>query len=274
MTRRPENALRNAPAPSLEVAAVDLAIDKRPLDKLAAEALRQRIVSGGLAPGARLVESQLSEQMSLSRGTIRSALNDLTHEGLVTQTAYTKWVVTEFSAEDVWELFTLRSALEGLAARLAAERIGAEQEVRLWKAFDDLESASGFGDWARLTDADFQLHKTIVEIARHGRLAQQYRLLEQQVRMVIGSSNALVPTTSEVVAQHRPLVEAIAAGRRGTRGKAGTCAQPRGRAAAGRARRRHAAPPARRRARRRANAARGATRARRPRRVPATELPA
>ena len=190
----------------------ELTIEKRPLDKQAADLLRQRIVTGAFAPGLRLVESQLSEKMSLSRGTIRSALNDLTHEGLVTQTAYTKWVVTELSAVDAWELFTLRSALEGLAARLAAERIRSAEGDLLWKAFEQLESASRSGDWSRLTDADFVLHKTIVEIARHGRLAQQYRLLGQQIRMLIGSSNALVPTTREVVAQHRPLVEAIAAG--------------------------------------------------------------
>lgn len=197
---------------SLSSSGSGLTIDKRPLDKQAAEVLRRHIVGGTLPPGSRLVESQLSEQMSLSRGTIRSALNDLTHEGLVTQTVYTKWVVTEFSAVDAWELFTLRSALEGLAARLAAERIGAAQADHLWNAFTQLDKASRLGDWARLTDADFLLHKTIIEIAQHRRLAQQYRLLEQQVRMVIGSANALVPTTSEVVAQHQPLVEAIAAG--------------------------------------------------------------
>ncbi len=191
----------------------ELTIEKRPLDKQAAALLRQRIVTGAFAPGLRLVESRLSEQMSLSRGTIRSALNDLAHEGLVTQTAYTKWAVTELSAVDAWELFTLRSALEGLAARLASERIGSAEGDLLWKAFEQLEEASRSGDWGRLTDADFQLHKTIIEIARHGRLAQQYRVLGQQIRVLIGSSNALVPTAREVVAQHRPLVEAIAAGR-------------------------------------------------------------
>lgn len=189
-----------------------LAIAKRPLDKQAADLLRQHIVAGAFTPGLRLVESQLSEQMSLSRGTIRAALNELTHEGLVTQTAYTKWAVTEFSATDAWELYTLRSALEGMAARLAAERIEVTGGDRLRTAFTQLQIAAGSGDWRRLTDADFLLHKTIIEIARHGRLAQQYRLLEQQIRIVIASSNSLVPTTDEVVAQHQPLVEAITTG--------------------------------------------------------------
>jgi len=190
-----------------------LALEKRPLDKQAAELLRQRILTGVFPPGYRLVEATLSEQMNLSRGTVRSALSELAHEGLVTQKAYTRWFVSELSAKDAWELFTLRSALEALGARLAAERVDEAARTRLGKAFAELESAARSGRRSRLTDADFMLHKTIIELAGHRRLAQQYRLLEQQFRVLIGSSNALVPTTDEVVAQHRPIVEAIAAGR-------------------------------------------------------------
>jgi DNA-binding GntR family transcriptional regulator len=189
-----------------------LTVDKQPLDKRAAELLRQRIVSGMFPPGYRLVEATLSEHMNLSRGTVRSALSELAHEGLVTQKAYTRWAVSELSAVDAWELFTLRSALEALAARLAAERADGPGRGLLWKAFEKLESAARSGRRGPLTDADFLLHKTIIELAGHRRLAHQYRLLEQQFRVLIGSSNALVPTTSEVVAQHRPIVEAITSG--------------------------------------------------------------
>ena len=187
-------------------------ITKRSLDKQAADILRHRIISGVFASGARLVEADLSKEMSLSRGTVRAALNDLVRDGLVKQTAYTKWVVAEISATDAWELFTLRSALEGLGARLAATRITAAASERLLGIFEDLKEASRSGQWGALTKADFGLHKAIIEIAGHGRLAEQYRLIEQQIRMLIGSSNALVPTTEEVVAQHRPMVEAIVTG--------------------------------------------------------------
>jgi DNA-binding GntR family transcriptional regulator len=187
-------------------------ITKRSLDKQAADILRYQIINGTFASGARLVEADLSKQMNLSRGTVRAALNDLVRDGLVTQTAYTKWVVAELSATDAWELFTLRSALEGLGARLAATRITKGASEQLLRVFEELKAASRSGEWGALTNADFDLHKTIVKIAGHGRLAEQYRLIEQQIRTLIGSSNALVPTTEEVVAQHRPIVEAIVAG--------------------------------------------------------------
>ena len=86
------------------------AIKKQSLDKQAAESVRQQILSGAFPPGFRLVEAWLAGQFGLSRGTIRGALSELSHEGLVTQVAYTKWIVTEITDEAAVELFTLRSA--------------------------------------------------------------------------------------------------------------------------------------------------------------------
>ncbi len=183
-------------------------ISRRPLDKQAADVLRHQIIKGEFAFGERLTEARLSEQIGLSRGTIRAALNELVREGLVTQTAYTKWVVVELSADDAWELFTLRSALEGLGARLAASKGTADDMARLSLAFTRLEQAVRP---EALAEADFQLHKTIIEMARHRRLFDQYRVIEQQIRALIGASNALVPTTDGVVKQHQPLVDAILA---------------------------------------------------------------
>lgn len=188
------------------------AIKKQSLDKQAAESVRQQILSGAFPPGFRLVEAWLAGQFGLSRGTIRGALSELSHEGLVTQVAYTKWIVTEITDEAAWELFTLRSALEGLGARLAAKKISANDRSRLSAAYEELVAAAKRGDRAAVTEADFGLHKLIIEISGHQRLAAQYRLIEQQVRLLIASSNALLSTTDEIVNQHKPMVAAILAG--------------------------------------------------------------
>lgn len=75
----------------------------------------------------------------------------------------------------------LRSVLDGLVARLAAERTGAAEAELLWRTFAQLESGSRSGDGSRLTEADFALDKTIIRIAGYGRLAQQYRLLVEAI---------------------------------------------------------------------------------------------
>ena len=187
------------------------AIKKQSLDKQAAEIIRQEILSGAFPPGFRLVEAWLAGQFGLSRGTIRGGLSELSHEGLVTQVAYTKWVVAEISDMAAWELFTLRSALEGLGANLAAKNISPGDGHRLSAAYKDLVAAASRNDRAAVTEADFGLHKLIIGISGHQRLAAQYRLIEQQVRLLIASSNALLSTTDEVVAQHQPIVDAILA---------------------------------------------------------------
>ena len=187
------------------------AIKKQSLDKQAAEILRQEILSGAFPPGFRLVEAWLAGQFGLSRGTIRGGLSELSHEGLVTQVAYTKWVVAEISDTTAWELFTLRSALEGLGAHLAAKNISPSDARRLTAAYKELVAAASRNDRAAATEADFGLHKLIIEISGHQRLAAQYRLIEQQVRLLIASSNALLSTIDEVVAQHKPIVDAILA---------------------------------------------------------------
>ncbi|QVM88069.1 GntR family transcriptional regulator [Pseudomonas lalucatii] len=91
------------------------------------------IVTGNLEAGSRLTEAKLTEQFHVSRGTIRAALQKLHNEGLVSQVPYTGWHVIAINAQDAWELHNLRRVLDGLAARLAAERIEPEGAKSLKK---------------------------------------------------------------------------------------------------------------------------------------------
>ncbi|TIS02924.1 MAG: GntR family transcriptional regulator, partial [Mesorhizobium sp.] len=70
---------------------------KESLDRVAANRLREALVSGRIAAGVRLTEISLAEQFGLSRGTIRAALQRLTSEGLIVQRPYTGWEVTTLS---------------------------------------------------------------------------------------------------------------------------------------------------------------------------------
>ena len=197
---------------SMPTNAVSLKLPKRRLDGQAADMLREQILSGRFAPGLRLVEATLADQLGVSRGTVRAALSELAHEGLVSQVAYTKWMVPELSAADAWELYSLRGSLEGLAARLASEhRTPATMKV-LWEAYERLEAAVATERRSAVAAADLGLHKTIVGITGHRRLIGQYKLIEQQVRHYIATSNADISDQHELLNQHEPIVSAIAAG--------------------------------------------------------------
>lgn len=187
-------------------------IIKRSLDAQVADVLRRRIVSGELANGARLTEVALATEFGLSRGPIRAALQQLANEQLVRQKPYSHWEVRRLTQQDVWELNTLRSALEALAAKLAARNIDPAGAASLRSALARLRTACAAGDRDQITNADFDLHRTIVELARHERLRQSYLLLEQQVRMLIIAVNAPLSDLRIVDRSHDAMIEAICQG--------------------------------------------------------------
>lgn len=184
-------------------------IAKMPIEAQATDALREAIVHGALQQGERIKEIDLSRQMNLSRATLRSALLQIAKEGLVIQIPYTGWQVISMNYRDVWELFTLRSSVERLAARILADKINAAGKGVLHKAYEHLRIECLRGNPKKIASADFALHKTIIDLTEHNRLINQYALIEQQVRICIRSSDALILDGNEIIEQHRPIVEAI-----------------------------------------------------------------
>ena len=92
------------------------------------ESLRKAIVEGSLKPGQRLMEVQLAEQLGVSRTPVREAIRKLELEGFVIMLPRKGAYVADMSVKDIIDVLEVRSALEGLAANLAAERMD-EKEV-------------------------------------------------------------------------------------------------------------------------------------------------
>jgi len=185
---------------------------RRSMDRQAADILRQQIFDGTLLPGTRLVEAQLAEQVHVSRGTVRSALSELAHQGLVQQVAYTKWQVPDLSAQDAWEIYTLRGVLEGFGARLAAESREADKSTLLTNAFKALAADVKRGDRAKHAETDFGLHRTIMALSGHQRLIKQYDHIEQQVRRYMSFSNDILIIPEEIIIEHETLIGVIMEG--------------------------------------------------------------
>lgn len=186
-------------------------INKRSLEDQAAELIREDIIKGELTPGTRLVETSLAKEYGLSRGTIRIALHQLGAESLITQVPYAGWSVSQLDDQDIWELYTLRSTLESMAARLAAEKISPAGVEKLQRAYENLLACCEAADFGEITRADLALHKTIIDLSGHGRLAKQYQLIENQLLSYISVSNQSFDP-AVVGSSHRALVEAICGG--------------------------------------------------------------
>lgn len=185
---------------------------KVPAEIKAADILRDAIVDGTIAPGSRITEGELSEKMQLSRATIRSALQQLAGEGLTTLKRYAGWSVVSLSPSDVWELYTVRSTMERLSARLVASKIDPQSVTEIKKALNNLEKQCKTAEWDKIADADFRFHKTIVALAGNSRLCSQYFSIESQVRMYIRSLDSLLFDPSTIILQHERIAEAIISG--------------------------------------------------------------
>jgi DNA-binding GntR family transcriptional regulator len=190
-------------------------IGRRSTEAVVRDRLTAAIVAGTYPPGTRLTEQSLADQLAISRATVRSALQAVAAEGLVTLVPYTGWKVIDLTAADAWELVSLRAALEPFAARLAAERSDAAQRAAVAEAFARLERAVRARSSTAATAADAAFHLAIVDAAGHGRLADQYRRMAAQFTLLIASSNLLLPDARTLLAQHQPIRDAILGGRAG-----------------------------------------------------------
>lgn len=192
-----------------------LLVERRSLSDQAADVLRRSILDGRFPPGSKLVETWLAEQMQLSRGTIRAALRELTHEGLVRVIPYTGWEVVELTVKDARELCEVRGALEALAARLAAENISEEKAERLNAAYNKLIEAARRKNRRDCIAADLSLHRTMFELTENAQLIFLYEQIEQKLCMFVAFSD-IDSDFDELVSWHTPLVKSICEGNAAT----------------------------------------------------------
>ena len=187
-------------------------IVKQSIGSQAVDVLRESIICGDIPAGSRITEIQIAEQMDLSRATVRAALHQLAKEGLTTLVPYTGWTVISLTPQDVWELYTLRSSLERLAAQLVASTLDAPKRSKIEAHYATLAQRCATADQRRIAEADFAFHKAIIDLAGHGRLKSQYEVIERQIRIYIRSSDSLIEEGQAIIEQHRPIADAILAG--------------------------------------------------------------
>ena len=173
--------------------------------------LVEAITSGEFVSGQKLSESELARRLGISRGPLREALGRL--EGrLVTRTPRLGVSVIDFNQHDLEHLFLVREALEGMAARLAAERMTVSELSRLRELLahhaSQPELAAGSAYYQRSRDDDY--HFTIVRSARCERLEKV--LLDEvyyQLRIHRLRSSTRPGRAQQALSEHREILEAL-----------------------------------------------------------------
>jgi DNA-binding GntR family transcriptional regulator len=177
-----------------------------------ADRLRDDILEGAFPPGERLIELQLTERYGVGRAAIRAALVELDAEGLVQREANRGATVRRISVAEAVEITEARAALEGLIARLAAERASDGERDQLRRLIDEMTRAVEHDDKLAYSKLNRDLHGSLCRIAHH-RVADDLvgnlrnRAAHHQFRL------ALVPgRAAESLSQHRAIVEAVTSG--------------------------------------------------------------
>ncbi len=181
-----------------------------------ADVLRNEILSGSIKPGQPLHENALAKQLSVSRSPIREALSQLERESLVVSRLNRPAVVRKPSPEEIVQIYTLRAALEGIAARWAAEKSTHALVKDLERKADILNRATVAADRRTGPDvagAAVDFHSSIAQAAGSPELERLLLSLRNQIRLVMASGLASLTRrrAEEVHAEHVALIAAIAA---------------------------------------------------------------
>ncbi len=131
-----------------------------------------RILDGELRPGRQVVESAIARELGVSQAPVREAVRDLTMVGFLEYERYKGTFVRSFSAKELFEVYSVRAALEALAARNAAQNITDEDEETLRDILDRMIAAARNDDGNEMARLDNKFHETILQISDNQLLYQ------------------------------------------------------------------------------------------------------
>lgn len=172
--------------------------------------LRHQLLLGSWPPGTRLREAELADTFGVSRTPVREAVRRLLQEGLL-ETRPTQGVrVRQPDLRDALDAYAVRETLEGMAARLAAERSDGDQRRELLGLLDQVERSAG-SDQATQVEADLTFHRRVAELSANPSLVRALETLAGNVtplKVHTRDLNAAEATSR----QHRAVADAILRG--------------------------------------------------------------
>lgn len=188
--------------------------EDRDLAQKAYHAIRAAILDLSFQPGQQLQENFLAQWLGTSRTPVREAIRRLASEGLIEFSSSRRVVVAQVSVADVENAYFVIEVIEGLAGRLAAERLNDDGAASLRRIFDRMASAAAERDMESWIKVDPELHDAIREIAANPKLSQTASLVYptiERVRNIFlrdGSEPDRLAVTTE---DHGELVNAVLA---------------------------------------------------------------
>jgi DNA-binding GntR family transcriptional regulator len=175
------------------------------------EQLIEDILSGQLPPGTRIVETRLAQQLGVSQGPVREALRDLELFGFVVSSPFRGTQVRKISPDDLVEIYPVRAALEGVAAKAAATRIDDATLAELEELIATMRDAAERKDQQAHVNADFAFHHAIVKASGNRMLEHVWQTMRlATTTFVTHAMNQITHRSlTEIGERHVPVLEAL-----------------------------------------------------------------
>jgi GntR family transcriptional regulator, trigonelline degradation regulator len=176
--------------------------------------LKEEIIRGHLTPGQRIIEGHWARHFGVAQSSVREAINLLIGEGFVTKMPGRSARVTSYSETDIAQIYELRGALEGLAARLIAQHQPDLKPLEL--VLKDMRQAALHGDVRKLVEADLRFHLTLCELSGNHLLYSQVRNLLVPLFAFVSMRAVQSSQTAEVwetdIDRHRRMIDLMREG--------------------------------------------------------------
>lgn len=175
--------------------------------------LREKIADGLLPQGGKLIEQDLAREFGVSRSMIREVLADLESQGLVAKQPKKGTLIRRVDSESLLEIMEIREVLEGLAARLAAQKSKPSDwrdlEKEFGEPFDQIVKNLDFEKYLDLITA---FRNRMVEAAQNEELAKLINGLYAKIRIVQRRIVILPGRIQQAIEEHREVLKAIMEG--------------------------------------------------------------
>lgn len=192
------------------------AIASRSTAVLIADQLRERIIDGSFGPGAQINEAQVAQQLDVSRGPVREALQRLVQEGLLIGRPNRGVFVREFTQRDIAEVYEAREVIECAAteAILAQDDQAARDDLfdRMHAIVQRMQTPLDARDWNALSRVDLEFHTVLVEAGGNSRLVRAYQTLATEALICLSHFENTYLVSERVLSGHLEIAELMRRG--------------------------------------------------------------
>jgi DNA-binding GntR family transcriptional regulator len=173
--------------------------------------IKNKLLSLQIAPGSRIREDHIAEEISMSRTPVREAISLLVSEGLIRWIPRKGLFFIDLSLDEINDLIDVRCALEALAVSLCIDRIDVDIEKRLEDIITSAEESLAKGDYAACNEMDSEFHKEIAWATGNQKLIQYLEEIEDfmQIARSLEKKTHAEEKIRRSVEQHRVILNSI-----------------------------------------------------------------